>query len=183
MISEPNLAVLVVKDHQLGTNDCRGWISQALFSKLKDINGKPLPSGRFYQFRMAFELLNAKGSFKVMGDEVAQWLKADVILPESCLKPAMKERNFLQKMLSPEGRRFNSPAVLGIREVSEDLEYKSSYTLTVHAPEDSLQLEILPAALEEVGKITKAAKDGDYGELLQLLGASDTLRGDRKSVV
>ena len=178
MITEPNLAVLVVPDHQMGTNDCRGWISQRIFDKLKDPAGKPLPTGRFYQFRMAFDNLNAKGSFKIMGDEAARMLKADVILPESCLKPAMKDRNFLQKMVSPEGRRFNGPAVLGIREISENLEYKSSYTLTVHAPEDSLQLEIVPAALEEVGKVIKAAKDGDYEELLQLLGASDTARGE-----
>ncbi len=178
MISEPNLAVLVVPDHQMGTNDCRGWISQSLFSKLKDPAGKRLPAGRFYQFRIAFDVFNTKGSFKVMGDEVARLLTAELILPESCLKPATKERNFLQKMLSPEGRRFNCPAVLGIREISQNVEYKSSYTLTVHAPEDSLQLEILPAALEEVGKVTRAAKDGDYGGLLQLLGASDTLAGN-----
>src|SRR2546430_1100950 len=141
MIAEPNLAVLVVQDHQLGTNDCRGWIAQSLFSKWKDPAGKPLPARRFYQFRIAFDSFNAKGSFKVMGDEVAQLLKVDVVLPESCLKPSVKERNLLQKMLSPEGRRFHGSGVLGIREVSENLEYKSSYTLTVHAPEDSLQLE------------------------------------------
>ena len=178
MISKPNLAVLVVQDHQLGTNDCRGWISQSHFSKLKDPAGKPLPAGRFYQFRIAFDNLNAKGSFKVMGDEVAQLLKVDVVLPESCLKPSVKERNLLQKMLSREGRRFHGPAVLGIREVSENLEYKSSYTLTVHAPEDSLQLEILSAALHEVEKVTRAAKDGDYEELLELLGASEALRAE-----
>src|SRR5439155_942345 len=73
---------------------------------------------------------------------------------------------------------FHGSAVLGIREKSENLEYKSSYTLTVHAPEDSLQLEILSAALHEVEKVTRAAKDGDYEELLELLGASEALRAE-----
>ena len=57
--------VTVVPDHELGTNDCRGWIRQSLFDKLN------LPGGRFYQFRLAFAQTQAKGSFKVMGDDIA----------------------------------------------------------------------------------------------------------------
>ena len=174
VITEPAVSILVVPDRQLGTNDCRGWVSRALLSKFRTPAGKPLPFRRFYQFRMAFESLNAKGGFKVMTDEVAQLLKADIILPESSLKPALKDRGILQRMLSPEGRRFHGEAVLGIREVSRDLEFRSSYTLTVHAPEDSLELEILPAALEEVSKVIRAAREGSYAELLELLGASDS---------
>src|SRR5262249_4887377 len=33
VIEEPDLSVLVVEDHVLGTNDCRGWIRRALFNK------------------------------------------------------------------------------------------------------------------------------------------------------
>src|SRR5271167_1296958 len=31
----PDCRVMVVDDHELGTNDCRGWISQSLFRKLQ----------------------------------------------------------------------------------------------------------------------------------------------------
>ena len=34
-IQKPECRVLVVMDHELGTNDCRGWISQALFRDLQ----------------------------------------------------------------------------------------------------------------------------------------------------
>ncbi len=56
-IEETNCRVLVVEDHEFGTNDCRGWISQSLFRKLN------LPGHRFYQFRLAFDKTQAKGSF------------------------------------------------------------------------------------------------------------------------
>ena len=35
MIEEPDARVLVVPDHALGTNDCRGWIRRSLFDKLR----------------------------------------------------------------------------------------------------------------------------------------------------
>ena len=44
----PHGRVTVVPDHELGTNDCRGWMRKSLFDKLH------LPGGRFYQFRLAF---------------------------------------------------------------------------------------------------------------------------------
>jgi len=39
------------------------------------------------------------------------------------------------------------PIVLGIRDVSRDLQFKSGYTLVEHAPEDSIELEIKAHAL------------------------------------
>src|SRR5260370_33878788 len=63
VIQESDVSVLVVEDHILGTNDCRGRIRRSLFSKLQ------LPDNCFYQFRLAFEKTQAKGSFKVMEDE------------------------------------------------------------------------------------------------------------------
>lgn len=126
LIEEADCRLLVVEDHELGTNDCRGWISQAIFRKLqqqhkeqlievetnkiiarmnaeraddqefsltkeemeaavaraeKKAETKMLRSRRLYQFRLAFEKTQAKGSFKLMADEVAQKLEADIILP------------------------------------------------------------------------------------------------------
>src|ERR1700757_234660 len=84
VIEEQDTRVLVVQDHALGTNDCRGWISERLFGKLG------LPDHRFYQFRLAFDRTQAKGSFKVMQDDVADILDADIILPESSIKPRLE---------------------------------------------------------------------------------------------
>ncbi len=77
----PQGRVTVVPDHELGTNDCRGWIRKSLFDKLA------LPDGRFYQFRLAFAQTQAKGSFKVMCDDVADALDTDIVLPVSSVKP------------------------------------------------------------------------------------------------
>src|SRR6516165_9130529 len=35
LIEEPDCRVMVVDDHEFGTNDCRGWISHSLFRKLQ----------------------------------------------------------------------------------------------------------------------------------------------------
>jgi len=48
---------------------------------------KVLRSHRFYQFRLSFDKTQAKGSFKVMADELAEKLEADIILPKSSVKP------------------------------------------------------------------------------------------------
>ena len=165
--------VLVVEDHALGTNDCRGWISERLFRKLC------LPDRRFYQFRLAFDQTQAKGSFKVMQDDVAEILDADIILPESSVKPRLElgllgecQKLFAGLSSGIQGTRFRSPIVLGIRDVSRDLQFKSSYTLIEHAPPDSLQTEIIPRALEEVRSVVGSALAGDYRKLLETIGTS-----------
>ena len=173
VIQEPDVNMLVVEDHALGTNDCRGWISERLFRKLN------LPDQRFYQFRLAFDRTQAKGSFKVMQDDVADLLKADIILPESSVKPKL-ELGFLnecQKWIAGlasgiQGMRFRSPVVLGIRDYSRELQFKSSYTLTEHASLDSLRTEIIPRALEEVRDVVSSALSGDYQKLLEAIGSS-----------
>jgi len=176
-IEAPDARVMVVKDRELGTNDCRGWLSESLFWKLQEThpNGaRGLPAGRFYQFRLAFDQTQAKGSFKVMPDEVAQALGADIIIPESSVKPEYKGGivRLLQWFLG-ESRMHRGPIVLGIREVSRGLEFESSYTLIEHAPLDSLQYELKPHAQQQVTKL-KAAVDGkDFDELLRVLGTSD----------
>src|SRR5689334_119530 len=166
VIEEPEVSVLVVEDHVLGTNDCRGWIRRSLFSKLQ------LPDNCFYQFRLAFEKTQAKGSFKVMEDEAAQLLDADIVLPESAVKPGLKVPVAMYSVFG-KGRRFRGPVVLGIREFSRKLEFESSYTLIEHAPDDSIQLEILPEALGQVRRLNDSISEGRYTELLELLGLDD----------
>jgi hypothetical protein len=211
MMEEPDSRVLVVPDHKLGTNDCRGWIRQSLFQRLKqkhddellsaqasrlrrerhgnardedlgeqekralvddakhEVAWKMLPSGRFYQFRMAFSGIQAKGSFKIMEDDVADALEADFILPESAVKPGLKIPAVMYSIFGS-GRRFAGNVAVGIREVSRQLEFESSYTLVEHAPEDSIQLEILPQAMAQVRKLSGAVSEGRYEELLEVLG-------------
>jgi hypothetical protein len=67
---------------------------------------------------------------------------------------------------------YTGPAVLGIKEISRVLEFGSSYTLVEHASEDSLQLEIMPRAIEQIRKVRRAWDEGDYDALLELLGKS-----------
>jgi hypothetical protein len=57
-IEAPEARLMVVDDHELGTNDCRGWIRRTLFDRLG------LPANHFYQFRLAFSDTQAKGSLR-----------------------------------------------------------------------------------------------------------------------
>ena len=170
-IQLPDARVMVVKDRTLGTNDCRGWISESVFARFD------LPAHRLYQFRLAFENTQAKGACKVMPDEVAQKLGADIILPESCVKPEYKQSSGFLDFLRwrrprVEVRSYRGPVVLGIREVSRTLELQSSYTLIEHAPWDSIQLEIVPFAMEQARKLRQACQEGNYDEVIELLGTS-----------
>jgi hypothetical protein len=135
----------------------------------REMSGKRLPEGRFYQFRMAFSNTQAKGAFKIMEDDVSDALEADFVLPESAVKPGLKIPAVMYSIFGP-GRRFRGLTVVGIREVSRQLEFESSYTLVEHAPEDSIQLEILPQAMKQVAKLSEAVGQGRYEELLELLG-------------
>jgi hypothetical protein len=135
----------------------------------REIVGKRLAEGRFYQFRMAFADTQAKGAFKTMEDDVSDVLEADFVLPESAVKPGLKIPAVMYSIFGP-GRRFRGDVVVGIREVSRQLEFESSYTLVEHAPEDSIQLEILPQAMKQVAKLSKAVGEGRYEDLLEILG-------------
>jgi hypothetical protein len=135
----------------------------------REIAGKRLAEGRFYQFRMAFAETQAKGAFKIMEDDVADALEVDFVLPESAVKPGLKIPAVMYSIFGP-GRRFRGDVVVGIREVSRQLEFESSYTLVEHAPEDSIQLEILPQAMKQVAKLSEAVGEGRYEDLLEILG-------------
>jgi hypothetical protein len=173
-IEIPEARLMVVEDRELGTNDCRGWLRRSLFERLE------MPAGHFYQFRLAFSSTQAKGSFKVMEDDVADVLDVDFILPKSSVKPEYKGPSILKQVLSGlkgvDARVFQGPVVLGIREVSRPLEFASSYTLAQHAPTDSIHLEIIPQALDLVRQITESARGNDFTELFRLLGTSESQR-------
>ena len=168
-IEASDVRVIVVKDHEFGTNDCRGWISRSLFRALQErsrASGRDLPGERLYQFRLAFDSTQAKGACKVMEDDVAEFLGADIILPESSVKPEYKgPSRFLDLFRSQtrqlEVRTYRGPIVFGIRDVSETREFESSYTLLEHASWETLKSEILPHALSQVQKLKTAAGAGE----------------------
>jgi hypothetical protein len=166
----PHGRVTVVPDHELGTNDCRGWLRKSIFDKLG------LPDNRFYQFRLAFAQTQAKGSFKIMADEVADALDTDVILPVSSVKPEYKGPSKLVAWLTGEARTFAGEMILGIREYSRPLAFESSYTVVQHAPADSFELEIKPHALTQTAKLKDLLEYRDYTGLFELLGISETQR-------
>ncbi len=170
-IELPDCRVMVVEDHELGTNDCRGWLSESLFKHFD------LPKHRLYQFRLAFDNTQAKGSFKVMADGVAEVVGADIILPESSVKPEYKAPSkfldlFRSKQQQLKVRTSRGAVVLGIREVSRPLQFQSSYTLVEHAPMDSIQMEILPKAMREAERLRTACYEGKWDEVVELLGGS-----------
>ena len=165
-IEDQDTRVLVVEDHCLGTNDCRGWIRRSMFERLG------LPARHFYQFRLAFNRSQAKGSFKVMENDCADQIGADIILPKSSMKPALPKQSLLVKLFFGDAQLFRGPVVLGIREVSRALEFESSYTLLTHAPESTIDLEVIPHALERVRKLKTTVEENNLEELFRLLGTS-----------
>ncbi len=221
----PDCRVMVVDDHEFGTNDCRGWISESLFRNLQQkhqsellareterlraqrfaerseeqqdpsltedeeaalveqakrrIQGRQIGAHRFYQFRLAFDKTQAKGAFKVMADEVARHLEADIILPRSCVKPKYQGkvlRTIRSLMGDRQAHTFRGPVIVGFRDVSRNLEFNSSYTLLEHAPEDSIELEIKPYALSQIEKVRQAFEANNFTELFQLLGTQESHR-------
>jgi hypothetical protein len=170
MLEESNLRIAVVKDHVLGTNDCRGWARESLYRKLK------IGTNRFCQFRLAFdanEPKQAKGALKAMTDRVAEKLGVDVILPESACKPALKGSVRFLPQLGTSGRMFTGPATLGIKQISRQSEFGSSYTLIEHASDEALQFELKLHALERIKTMRKAWDEGDYQALFEVIGRSE----------
>ena len=163
---EADATVFVVPDLKLGTNDCRGWIRKSLFLKLG------LPEGYFYQFRLAFESTQAKGSFKVMNDDVANPLGCDLIVPESSIKPGLKRQSALKTLFGSDVRAFRGPIVLGIREISRPLTFESSYTVLQHAPLDAIATEIVPQAREKIDALKAAWRERNHQALVEMIGSS-----------
>ncbi len=189
LIEDANARIMTVPDGKFGTNDCRGYIRDSMFREFRrvrksggDERTEPLDPHRLYQFRLAFEdsdpatCWQAKGLFKVMSDRVADVLGVDIILPHSAIKPELKEASLAKSEKKPT-LMFRGRTVVGIREVSRELEYASSYTLLVHAPPESRKLEVLPRAIEQAQKVTESALDGNYAALVELLGKDPSVLG------
>jgi len=123
----------------------------------------------------------------VMSDDVAQKLGADIILPESCVKPEYKQSTRFLDFLhwrrpKIEVRTYRGPVIFGIREVSRTLDLHSSYTLIEHAPGESIQLEIVPFAMGQARKLRTACEDGNYDEVIELLARpTHKLHGKRRT--
>ncbi len=167
VIDEPFARVLVVEDHILGTNDCRGWVRESLYSKLN------LPADRFVQFRLAFDShapKQAKGAFKIMSDSVADRLAVDIVLPKSSVKPGLKDAPRHIPGIGVSGNLYHGPIILGTKAVSRISEMGSSYTLLEHASKESLETEIFPAALEQITRLRSAWDNGDYQGLFEFMG-------------
>jgi hypothetical protein len=158
-ITQGNIGILIVLDRMLGTNADRAWFSNRYGNQVG-----MLPR-RFHQFRMAFlESMQAKGSAKLMDDDVADFLGVDIILPVSCIKPASEAD------VSEAGFPVQTDVAAGIREVSRLLTFESSYTLIVHAPRESVQLEIIPEARTKIRRVNEAITTRNHPALVELLG-------------
>lgn len=168
VIKKTSAKVLVVPDNELGTNDCRGWISKTLFSQLG------LPEGHFYQFRLAFGGIQAKGSFKVASDETMAYFGVDIIIPESSIKPAVHFSPFLlSKIGFPGGRRIDGEVVIGIMNVSHPSEYEGSYTVAQFASWEVIEKEIIPKALQQIEKLSFAMNDKQHSEIVKMIGSKN----------
>lgn len=164
LIEEPNARVIVVPDNTLGTNDCRGWIRRSLFSKLH------LSAGHMYQVRVAFGDVQAKGLLKIMEDDVADVLGVDIIFPESSVKPPMKLDASKQNALGFPSITITGHTVIGVREVSHNLKFESSYTVLQHAPEKVIMTEIVPQARDLIRELSDAWHDGNHRKVVEMIG-------------
>jgi hypothetical protein len=181
--------VKVVKEGEYGTNDSRGWMDKTCFDELKTLD-----PGHFYQFRMAFlateetlikdqskyepsslKLINdrpvpTKCCFKVMDVATASHpeIKANFIIPDSCLKPARKDLI---------GKTFRCVVHVGITEQSYDGVTFVSQTVATHVPWELLSTEVYEDSLRMMEELAPGFSSEGHGELLQKIGAvnkSDT---------
>lgn len=167
-IHDFNGTVLVVRDGELGTNDCGAYIRESWAEVLQ------LPKGHLSQFRCGFGLENGKGTFKMMPDNVADALGADIVLPESSCKPAplgLKPWDYEKRA----ERFFTGPVVVGIREISRDLVFASSYTVAQHASWEVIQTEIIPSARANMQALKEAWTAGNHAAVVEMIGKKVTL--------
>ena len=109
--------------------------------------------------------------------KLAEKLDADIILPKSSVKPKYQGgvlRTIRSLLGDRQAHAFRGTVLVGIRDVSRDLEFQSSYTLVEHAPEDSIELEIKPYALSQIEKLRKAWEENNFAELFELLGTQES---------
>lgn len=170
MLELPNFRFAVVKDYVLGTNNCRGWLRKSLHRQLEQ------HPNWFSQYRLGFipdDKIQLKGGIKAFSDRAADLLEIDMIVPESCCKPGLKDPIKLLPKLKTSGRIYSGPVVLGIKQWSKTSEFTSSASLVESSSEEAFETEIKPKGIEIVRSITRAFLDGDYKGLLQLLGKTE----------
>lgn len=106
------------------------------------------------------QAVNAKPSFKIMQDDVADALGVDFIIPRSAQKPSFEnltDYNAVEGTLPSEinltSRLFVGRVVVGIRDFSRPNTFECSATITQNIPAEIVQEEILPAAIEGLNEI------------------------------
>ena len=165
-----NAKVLIVPDLWFGTNDCAGWFSDAWVEELK------LAPGHIYQTREAFDITvngklsgaQAKGLRKAMPNDVAALLGADLIIPESAMKPLPILAQFDETNL--ETRRFVSDVVIGVRETSRVLKFSSSYSILQHASRKVINEEIIPKAAAAIEILKDAWEAKHHLKVIEMIG-------------
>lgn len=167
LIELDNVRIRIVEDHELGTNDCRGWIVDSIWDKLG------LADNVVLQHRIGFrgQKTQGKGLAKRMTSEVANHpsVDADIILPESSIKPSRPDLT---------GKTFVDNIVLGIREVSRcDTKTKGSYTVLQHASWEVIESEIIAQCMSEIELLRSGFNTEEHEELLELIGAANQDQG------
>ena len=166
----PQGRVTVVPDHELGTNDCRGWIRKSLFDKLA------LPE--------AVSTSSVSRSHKHRRKAASRSCATMSPMPWkptlSCLsRPSNPNTRVPAKLvawLTGEARTFAGEMILGIREYSRLLNFESSYTVIQHAPEDSFDSRNQAARPRPSPKLKELLESRDFTGLFRLLGISETQR-------
>ena len=176
-----NARILVVPDSVLGTNDCRGWLRRSMVEDMK------LRPGHVYQTREAFDVTikgktvgtQAKGLLKAMENDVADFLGADIVLPESSIKPLPDFAPFEDSPAGCANRTFVSDMIVGVRETSRNLEFGSSYTVLQHAPWEVIEREIIPQASAEIAILTEAWRAQNHVKVIEKIGKKVSIDDDQ----
>lgn len=99
---------------------------------------------------------------------VAASLKLAAIKQELAVDPKDTAVHFVDKTFG--GRLFTSDMVIGVREVSHDLSFESSYTVLQHAPWKVLDQEITPEAMAKIAELTEAWQAANHLKVVELIG-------------
>src|SRR5664280_2637168 len=189
-VEEPDCRVMVVDDHEFGTNDCRGWISQSLFRKLQQKHQSELltrETERLLAQRMA-EQPDEQKDLSLTEDEEAALVEqakrriqgrrigAHRFYQFRLAFDKTQAKGAFKVMADRQSHTFRVSVIVGFRDVSRNLEFNSSYTLLEHAPEDSIELEIKPYALSQIEKVRQAFEANNFTDLFQLLGTQESQR-------
>lgn len=151
MIRKPDVKLLFVPDWALGTNDCRGWVVDDIAEEMG------LAKGHLYQFRLAFDAGQAKGCLKRMDREVADALGADIILPESSIKPSLKmeadDSQFLKRLktIVPSALSIFTPWVKSGRAHRDTLRNAMAESFSIFGPDRRVRGDVV-LGVREISK-------------------------------